>query len=96
MRKLALVYAYACACAFVLVGCQTTSGGGLTPAAIQAAVLAACAYTAPAEEIAQLLSHASGIGTAEQIAAIVCQAVAGTTTPKTVRLRGVTLHLRHR
>lgn len=91
----------ALACLLALGACQTTTGGTTASAAqIQAAVLAACAYTAPLEEIAAVLRKGTGgLASAEQIATIVCQTAA--TVPsaagaKTMRLRGVTLHLTRR
>ncbi len=82
-------------------GCVTPTAG-ITPGQVQSAVLAACAFSVPANEIAALLATGdAALSTASAIAAIICKTAAGTVTPAvkasrntTVRVYGVTLHLR--
>ncbi len=60
----------------VFGGCATIPGGGITIQEVQGAAVAACAFLPTAASVANLLSAAPAVATAESIAAIICAAIA--------------------
>lgn len=61
-------------------GCATTSGtGGITVQEVQGAAVAACSFLPTAASVANLLSAAPAVATAESIAAIICAAISPAT-----------------
>ncbi len=80
----------ACTTAFTIPGTSIT----IDPTTVNADVKALCAANVEVQDIAALLSSAPWIGTAEGVAAIICQAItsAVVVTPSAAAYRGAPRH----